>query len=125
MIAREVVVVGAGPAGLSAAIAAAGAGADTLLIDENGKAGGQLFKQIHKFFGSQSHRAGVRGIDIGRTLLKEADAAGVETWLNAVVWGLFEERRLGILRDQRSLEIQAEYIVLATGAMENALSFPG
>ncbi len=65
MIEREVVVVGAGPAGLSAAIVAARAGADTLLVDENDRPGGQLFKQIHKFFGSSDHRAGVRGIDIG------------------------------------------------------------
>ena len=63
MIEREVIVVGAGPAGLSAAIEAARAGADTQLIDENTKAGGQLFKQIHKFFGSQAHYAGVRGIE--------------------------------------------------------------
>jgi len=125
MIEREVVVVGAGPAGLSAAIQAAKAGADTLLIDENGKAGGQLFKQIHKFFGSKSHHAGERGIDIGRQLLEEADAAGVETWLNAVVWGLFEDRKLSILRHGHSLDIQAKCIVIATGAMENALSFPG
>ena len=125
MITREVVVVGAGPAGLSAAIETAKAGADTVLIDENGTAGGQLFKQIHKFFGSKSHRAGVRGIDIGAKLLLEAEGAGIDLWLSSVVWGLFEGSRLGILRDQRSLEVQARCIVLATGAMENALTFPG
>jgi len=125
MIEREVIVVGAGPAGLSAAIEAAKAGADTLLIDENSVAGGQLFKQIHKFFGSKAHHAGVRGIDIGLQLLAEADGAGVHTWLDTVVWGLFEDRKVSVLRNQRSLDIQAKSIVLATGAMENGLSFPG
>ncbi len=125
MIEREVVVVGAGPAGLSAAIVAARAGADTLLVDENDRPGGQLFKQIHKFFGSSDHRAGVRGIDIGYQLLDEAHKTGVEVWLNSVVWGLFSDHKLGILRDGRSQEIQAQHIVLATGAMENALSFRG
>ncbi len=41
------VIIGAGPAGLSAAIEAASAGAKVLVIDENAKPGGQLFKQIH------------------------------------------------------------------------------
>ena len=52
-----IVIVGAGPAGLSAAIQAAEAGAKVVLIDENQKPGGQLFKQIHKFFGSKAHKA--------------------------------------------------------------------
>ena len=57
---RRVVVIGAGPAGLSAAIECAKHGADVLLVDQNPAAGGQLTKQIHKFFGSSAHRAGVR-----------------------------------------------------------------
>ena len=61
----EILVVGAGPAGLSAAIEAARYGAQVLVVDENSKPGGQLFKQIHKFFGSRRHHAGVRGVDIG------------------------------------------------------------
>ncbi|MDR3210079.1 MAG: FAD-dependent oxidoreductase, partial [Oscillospiraceae bacterium] len=56
----DVLVVGSGPAGLSAAIAAGARGARTLLVDANARAGGQLFKQIHKFFGSSAHRSGTR-----------------------------------------------------------------
>jgi len=48
----HVAIVGAGPAGLCAAIESARAGAGVTIIDENAKPGGQLFKQIHKFFGS-------------------------------------------------------------------------
>lgn len=44
----EILVIGAGPAGLSAAIEAAKCGAEVLVVDENNKPGGQLFKQIHK-----------------------------------------------------------------------------
>ena len=47
----DLVVIGAGPAGLSAAIEAASKGLDTIVFDENARPGGQLFKQIHKFFG--------------------------------------------------------------------------
>jgi NADPH-dependent 2,4-dienoyl-CoA reductase/sulfur reductase-like enzyme len=59
----EVAVIGAGPAGLAASIEAAKQGAEVVLIDENNRPGGQLFKQIHKFFGSKSHMAGIRGIN--------------------------------------------------------------
>ncbi len=122
---RDVVIVGGGPAGLSAAIETATAGADTLLVDENRMVGGQLFKQIHKFFGSQRHRAGTRGFRIGEELMQCAMQAGVETFLDTVVWGIFDDRRLALLRKHECFEVSADAIVIATGASENALSFPG
>ncbi len=130
MIEKEVVVIGAGPAGLSAAIEAARNGADVLIIDESLKAGGQLFKQIHKFFGSSAHRSGIRGIDIGKELLEEAKKYGVEIWLNCVATGLFKEKKIavekGLDNEDKVLEIiKAEKIVIATGASENAIAFPG
>ena len=125
MAETEFAVVGAGPAGLSAAIEAARAGVRVLLIDENEQPGGQLFKQIHKFFGSKAHRAGVRGIDIGTQLLAEVEASGVQVWLNSVVWGLFDKHTLGVIRERKNVRVKGEKILLATGAMENALAFPG
>jgi thioredoxin reductase len=121
----EIAVVGAGPAGLAAAIEAALAGARVTLIDENARPGGQLFKQIHKFFGSKEHRAGTRGIRIGEDLLQEAQQAGVEIRLNTVVYGLFEGHRLGLVCGDHTEDLQAEAIILATGANECALAFPG
>jgi NADPH-dependent 2,4-dienoyl-CoA reductase/sulfur reductase-like enzyme len=121
----ELAVVGGGPAGLSAAIEAARAGVKVVLIDENSKPGGQLFKQIHKFFGSAEHYAGVRGIDIGTKLLAEVEASGAEVMLASVVWGLFAGRELGVIRERKNLRLKADRIILATGASENALAFPG
>ena len=66
----DVAVIGAGSAGLSAAYQAATAGANVLVLDENRLPGGQLFKQIHKFFGSRAHQAGTRGYVIGQQLLE-------------------------------------------------------
>jgi thioredoxin reductase/Fe-S-cluster-containing hydrogenase component 2 len=121
----EIAVVGAGPAGLAAAIEAARAGAQATLIDENARPGGQLFKQIHKFFGSEAHRAGVRGVQIGQDLLQEAQEAGVEIRLNTVVYGLFDDKCLGLVCGDHTEDLQANAIILATGANENALAFPG
>lgn len=61
MIKKDVIVVGAGPAGMAASIEAAKRGCQVTMIDSNRVAGGQLYKQIHKFFGSSAHKAGTRG----------------------------------------------------------------
>ena len=67
----DLIVVGAGPAGLSAAIEGAKKGMRVVVFDENDRPGGQLFKQIHKFFGSKEHKAKIRGFRIGQQLLKK------------------------------------------------------
>lgn len=129
-IEREVVVIGGGPSGLSAAIEASKAGANVLLIDENIKAGGQLFKQIHKFFGSRAHYSGTRGFDIGEKLLNAARKYGVEIYLNSTAIGIFNENIIAIEKgcdyDKKKLiTVKAKRIVIATGASENVISFPG
>ena len=122
----EVVIVGAGPAGLSAAIEAASSGCKVLIIDENSKPGGQLFKQIHKFFGSKEHSAGTRGINIGKELLEEAEKLDIEVWLNSEVCGIFDHRNLWVVKNKKeTVMLEADRIILATGATENAVSFPG
>lgn len=130
MIKRQLVVIGGGPSGLTAAIEAAKAGVEVLLLDANKKVGGQLFKQIHKFFGSSAHRAGVRGIDIGKELLAEAEQYGVEVWLDSVAIGLFEEKKIAVevgddASDKKVVTIQAEKIIIASGASENVVRFKG
>lgn len=121
----QVVVIGAGPAGLAAAIEAARAGAKVTLLDENAKPGGQLFKQIHKFFGSSEHLAGVRGFSIGEQLLQETEELGVDVLLDSTVYGLYPELTVSYIQNGRDGHIQADKIILATGASENALAFPG
>ncbi|TCO71461.1 NAD(P)/FAD-dependent oxidoreductase [Marinisporobacter balticus] len=122
----SIVIIGGGPAGLSAAIEGAKAGAKVLVIDENGKPGGQLFKQIHKFFGSKEHKAGTRGINIGDQLLEEAKRLDIEVWLNTEVCGIDKNKKIWGIRDKKqSFSIVADKIILATGAIENAVKFSG
>ena len=65
------VIIGAGPAGLCAAIEGAKQGVKVLLVDENQCIGGQLIKQTHKFFGSKEEKADTRGIEIAKDLENE------------------------------------------------------
>ncbi len=124
----QAIVIGAGPAGLAACIEIAKAGGKAVLIDENAKPGGQLFKQIHKFFGSREHRAGVRGYDIGSQLLKETEELGVEVFLDSPVYGLFQDPQgimVSYMHEGQEKALLGEKVILATGAAENALTFPG
>jgi len=121
----QVAVIGAGPAGLAAAIEVARVGGKVTVIDENAKPGGQLFKQIHKFFGSKEHRAGVRGFHIGEQLLAETRRLDVEVLLDSPVYALFPDMTVGYVHDQKEVCLKAEKIIIAAGAAENALAFPG
>lgn len=121
----DLIVVGAGPSGLCAAIQAARCGLEVVVFDENARPGGQLFKQIHKFFGSKEHGAKLRGITIGENLLAEAAEAGVQVELNSVVMGIFPEKEVLVHRENRTEHYKADAIIVATGASENAVTFDG
>ena len=125
MIRCEMVCVGAGPAGLAAAVEAARNGVQVVVYDENDRPGGQLFKQIHKFFGSREHRAMERGFDIGNSFLAEARQLGVEVSLNSVVLGIYENGALNVMIRDRIEHVRAERTLVATGASENMIPFPG
>lgn len=123
---KPAVVVGAGPAGLCAAIELKKAGAPVILMDENAKPGGQLFKQIHKFFGSKEHKAGTRGFEIGTELLAESLKLGIDVRLNTEIVGIEKGQRVWAVENRtRSYVVDADKIIIATGATENALSFEG
>lgn len=121
----DMIVIGAGPAGLSAAIEAAKKGIRPIVFDENAKPGGQLFKQIHKFFGSKEHKAKVRGFKIGEELLQEAEKYGVEVVLNATVVGLYPEKEVTVRIGDEVKHYKGDAVLVATGASENMVNFKG
>lgn len=121
----DMIVVGAGPAGLSAAIEAAKNGIKPLVLDENARPGGQLFKQIHKFFGSKEHKAKIRGYKIGEELLEEAEKYGVTVLLNATVVGLYPEKEITVKIGEKVRHYKGDSILIATGASENMVNFKG
>lgn len=126
MKAYDLIVVGGGPAGLGAAIEAASFGASCIIFDENERPGGQLFKQIHKFFGSKEHGAGSRGFEIGKKLLKKASELHVEIRQSTTVWGIFGGNTVAAFgKGGESISAQGKSVVLAAGARENPLCFPG
>lgn len=122
----EIVVVGGGPAGLSAALSALQAGAKVMVIERNDKLGGQLIKQTHMFFGSQNQYASTRGIDIAKILEEQLDEYKdrVEILTNAAVIGMYEDGMLTVEHGKKYLKIKPDRIIVATGASEKFLAFP-
>jgi NADPH-dependent 2,4-dienoyl-CoA reductase/sulfur reductase-like enzyme len=96
-----------------------------IVIDENSLPGGQLFKQIHKFFGSKAHLAGERGFEIGRRLLEQTRELGARIWLDSIAYGISRDRELGVVRSGENCVVRADVIIIAAGAKENYLPFPG
>ncbi|MDR3278170.1 MAG: NAD(P)/FAD-dependent oxidoreductase, partial [Oscillospiraceae bacterium] len=121
----DLIVVGAGPAGLSAAAEAASHGLRVVVFDENARPGGQLFKQIHKFFGSKEHKAKIRGFDIGAELLREAENLGVTVVLNAAVAGLYRDNEVVVSAGGAAAHYKGDAVIVATGAAENMVTFDG
>lgn len=121
----DLIVVGAGPSGLSAAIEAAKRGLKVVVFDENEKPGGQLFKQIHKFFGSKEHKAKIRGFVIGEELLTEAAKAGVDVELNSTVIGMYQDKEIAVKKGEEIFHYKGDAIIIATGAAENMVTFEG
>jgi D-hydroxyproline dehydrogenase subunit alpha len=117
----DVVVVGGGPAGIGAALAAAERGARVVLVDEHARPGGQFFKGPAEGF------APTRGRDQQRVAALRArlQQLGVEVIPDAVVWGVFDGRDVMVARDGASERIRAGTVVLATGAYDRPVPFPG
>ncbi|MBK8975530.1 MAG: FAD-dependent oxidoreductase [Planctomycetes bacterium] len=111
----DVIVVGAGPAGLAAAHAAATDGARVVVVDENPETGGQIWRASHR---APHPRA--------RALLAQLERDGVTTLRGTTV---FDAVPPGSLRavdaGGHSVALEAPAIVLATGATELLLPFPG
>ena len=121
----EFLIIGGGPAGLMAALSSSEFGVKPLLVDENEALGGQLIKQTHMFFGSKAERAGTRGIDIGVILADEVNKRGVEAWLGASCVGYYQDGTVAILTGDKVTGLRPKTLLIATGASENFLSFPG
>lgn len=124
----EIAIVGGGPAGLSAALSAVRQGAQVMLIDRDPVLGGQLVKQTHMFFGSKKQYAAIRGIDIPQKLLAALQEEGngkFDPRVNTTVLGCYDDGVLLLEKEDRAELIQPRKIIIATGAAEKMLPFPG
>ena len=117
----EVLVIGAGPGGLSAAIAARRAGATVVLLDERSQPGGQYYKQVAVTGVAPpdaQHRAGA-------ALVAEARRLGVDIRADTLVWGAFEPREFVASGGGGTVRFEPKVAIVATGAYERGWPVPG
>jgi len=121
----DFVIIGGGPAGLSAAYKAAEAGLASLVIERDYKIGGQLVKQTHMFFGSKNQYAKTRGINIADILINNCKKYNdlIEIMPNTTVTGLYDDYVLTLITENVYHKIKAKAILVATGASEKFMLF--
>lgn len=124
----DLLVVGGGAAGLSAAVEAASMGAEVTIVESDLQLGGQLIKQTHKFFGSKAEYAGTRGYKIADILLEELEKNKERVSIegNATVTGYYrEDGVVTVMRgEEEYFKIKPKKMVVATGAQERLIPFP-
>ncbi|WP_026526465.1 thioredoxin-disulfide reductase [Butyrivibrio sp. VCD2006] len=125
---KDLIIVGSGPAGLSAAVYAKRAGLDTLVIEKDPVSGGQILitYEVDNYLGLP----GINGFDMGMKFREHADKLGVE-FAEGCVSSILREKEgsdtetpvFKIVTDQGEYETKS--VILATGAAHNKLGIKG
>jgi NADPH-dependent 2,4-dienoyl-CoA reductase/sulfur reductase-like enzyme len=118
----ELAVIGAGPAGMAAAVLAAELGVETVLIDENPSPGGQIYRGIDR-----TRQNSPLGADYlaGRPLMTALEASSVNYRPGTTLWYLDPDGTLYLESGGRTEILAVRRVVLATGAIERPVPIPG
>ncbi len=121
---RDLVVIGAGPAGMAAAAQAAELGLSVTVLDEQHRAGGQIYRDVDRV---APLRGGILGKDYtdGAILTAGLRHDAIEHISGAVVWAIEDGFDVSYTRDGRGAQIAAKQLLLATGALERPMPLPG
>jgi sarcosine oxidase subunit alpha len=127
IIDTDVLIIGGGPAGITAALELAPHNIDVLIVDDKNRLGGKLVLQTHSFFGTVADcYAGTRGIDIATKLAAEIEKfPNIRVMLNTTAVACYGDKKIGVVDDSKYTLINPKKLLIAAGAREKALSFPG
>jgi NADPH-dependent 2,4-dienoyl-CoA reductase/sulfur reductase-like enzyme len=130
MLEKELVIIGAGPAGLAAAVRAHEEGVrDILVLERDCTAGGILNQCIHNGFGLHTFKEELTGPEYAQRFIEKAQMLNIEIKLNTMVLDISSDRLVTAVNPEDGmLEIRAGAIILAMGCRERprgALNIPG
>lgn len=118
----DLIIIGSGPAGLSAAVYGKRAGLNLLIIEENPMSGGQVLNtyEVDNYLGMP----GINGFDMGMKFKEHADAVGAE-FKTAAVTSIRSEGTVKTVETADGTTYEAAALILATGAEHALLGVPG
>ncbi|MEX5728156.1 NADPH-dependent 2,4-dienoyl-CoA reductase/sulfur reductase-like enzyme [Rhodovulum iodosum] len=124
MAQSDLIVIGAGPAGMAAAATAAEYGLSVTLLDEQPRPGGQIYRDVDR---AAPRRGTILGADFshGATLTAGLRHDRVTHLGGAVVWAIENGFRVSYTRNGRGGQVSGSRILLATGALERPMPLPG
>lgn len=119
---HDLIIIGSGPAGLSAAVYGKRAGLDLLVIEENPMSGGQVLNtyEVDNYLGMP----GMNGFDMGMKFKEHADTAGAQ-FKTAHVAEIIDEGDKKIVKTADGTSYEARTLILATGAQHKLLGVNG
>lgn len=120
----EILIIGGGPAGLTAAAAAAGRGAVVTLVDERTILGGQLTYRVQAIEPGSGEIAD-RPANLADRLMAEAVAAGASLRPDALVAGIYGGREVAIVESERAWSCVPDAVIVATGSTDLPYPFSG
>jgi len=127
----DVAVIGAGPAGMAAAVEAVSHGLSVVVLDEQPEPGGQIYRNISTNAASASRINTILGPDyqkgaaLAQQFLSACEAGRIDYRRDATVWQVDDDLTIHLSQGGRATDLRARRIIVATGAMERPVPIPG
>ncbi len=116
--AADLTIVGAGPAGLAAALEAARLGVSVILVDEGARPGGHL-RTITRPLGEPPEWSGLSGCEAAARLTAELEErSNVSIWSPASAFGVYEDNLVGVLIGRRFVQVRTGHLLVASGTLD-------
>jgi thioredoxin reductase len=120
----DIAIIGAGPAGISAAVEADRHGASVLLLDEQPRPGGQIYRNVQIATPRQKNVLG-EDYNKGAALVSALAGSGAVHLAGVTVWQVSGDGRIAFSRNSQAEQVQARHVIVATGATERPVPVPG
>ena len=120
----DLIVIGAGPAGMAAAHTAAQSGLSVLLLDEQQRAGGQIYRDVKRAAKTRGDLLG-KDYTVGLDLVNDLGHELISHICGAVVWQIEDRVRLTFTVDCKASQATGKRLLIATGALERPMPVPG